>query len=93
MPKAIVEAVVSEKALLMRRSACEASKATRYVVVSDGKGVVHALRVEPGQVVHSGLPNLELFATEKEALKAHPRVKFSEERDDGRIHSNLRRTQ
>ncbi len=83
MPKAIVEAVVSEKALLMRRSACETSKATRYVVVSDGKGVVHALKVMPGQVVHSGLEHLEVFATDAEAMKKFPRVSFGEERDDG----------
>ncbi len=82
MPKAI-ELAAEEKAMLMRRSACEMSQATRFIVVSDGKGVVHALKVQPGQVVHSGLPNLELFATEKEALKAHPRASFGEERDDG----------
>jgi len=61
-----------------RRLASEKSEKTRYIVAHDGEKTYYAIKVEAGQVVHSGLPFLELFDTEKEAVKKFPNVSFTE---------------
>ncbi len=75
----------TERAMLMRREATVISRETRYVVAHDGERVFHAIRVEPGQVAHSGLPHLEVFATEKEALEKFPRISFGDDDDASEV--------
>ncbi len=53
----------------------------RFVVAHNGKDIYHAVEIDALQFVSTGQPFLEVFDTEKEALKKFPKVKFREEEE------------
>ena len=64
-----------------RQEAATVRQRTRYAVAYDGDKVMHAIKVEPGQVIMTGLPYLKIFDTEEEAVKKFG-VKFTEGKDE-----------